>query len=181
VPQKRRRNEIFWVVASVSSAGLLTDRLSVGSPYSSVGVVPMTTPPPVEVNAAARADGRHPFRASFIVEVLRRPGEPGRFRSGIFVELLACNGLRGSMERLGHGVTMRRWNRSSRCCNAMSSTVAAGAAHHPQHASRSHPGPDIFPDQSIHPGHGSILSILRHSPSHVRTRTDRCPRGERSR
>nr|EJJ02208.1 hypothetical protein JVH1_0230 [Rhodococcus sp. JVH1] len=34
-----------------------------GSPYSSVGVVPVTTPPPVEVNAAARADGRHPFRA----------------------------------------------------------------------------------------------------------------------
>ena len=128
VSQKRRRNEIFWVVASVSSAGLLSDRLSVGSPYSPVGVVPVTTPPPVEVNAAARADGRHPFRASFIVEVLRRPGEPGRFRSGMFVELLACNGLRGSMERLGHAVTMRRWNRSSRCCNAMSSTVAAGAA-----------------------------------------------------
>jgi hypothetical protein len=68
-----------------------------------------------------------------------RTPQPGRhsraFRSRqpIFVQEFSYNccsamGYKAPRKGWGQVVTMRRWNRSSRCCNAMSSTVAAGAA-----------------------------------------------------
>lgn len=53
-------------------------------------------------------------------------GRGSRFRSRKFVHALSDNGLQGSMGRVGHAVTMPRWNLSSHCCRRTPSTDNGG-------------------------------------------------------